>query len=353
MDNSSRSRATPESRIQGSREDVSVSRKRLASPSDSYNAKRVLSLTPKDNGSDGFQEQRGFSRLLPSSQHDSRGSTEDNGCTISINGSGARGGDIVGSSLYPKQNVDEGANFEKCVCAKEIADGCSISWPAKLVLRNFNFPAKMFLCSGRKSTIEKYIVRLDDTRCDSCPTLKITQRWRLHPQPKLEEVKRRMQTGNLGMVIMLSRPNDSVAALQSPDVVELKSSVAEGDLVGRQEENDQNNGSTPKEINIGENSGNTGVLNPPSSPQTQSRPLKNLISYLEQKDAAGVISLAPIDNSETSTPSESSPKLLYTFPPGSFAFNLLKRRATNLSLDLVAKEEFLLGVIVGGSETKI
>lgn len=218
---------------------------------------------------------------------------------------------------------------------RDIVDSCSISWFGQLVLRNFIFPSKMFMCSGQKATIEKYITKLNnEDNDDQCPILRITQRWRLHPQPKLEEVKRRMQSGNLGMLIITSRPDQS-PIISSPGCKTPQTS----------------SGQTPKENGdktdtpVGEEKTDPGS----DSSTTQTRPLKNLISYLEQKDAAGVISLNALDSMDHSSDSS---KLLYAFPPGDFALNLLKRKAPNLMPES-SKEEFLLGVIVGSTETKI
>jgi len=214
---------------------------------------------------------------------------------------------------------------------REIVDCCSISWYSQLILRNFSFPSKMFLLSGRKATVEKYITKLNGENGDSCPKLRITQRWRLHPQPKLEEVKRRMQTGNLGMLIITSSSQQS-PNLSSPTCKTPQSSTSQ---TSKQSGERETQGLDEKMQSTSESS------------VTQSRPLKNLISYLEQKDAAGVISLKALDRDPTS-----GPKLLYAFPPGNFALNLLKRRAPNMTPEST-KEEFLLGVIVGVSESKI
>lgn len=360
MDSSSRSRATPESwsHSASGRDESSllVGRKRGLSPSDSFTAtKRVPPSVTKDNGSDSFTEHRVFSRLLPA-QHNMKASSEDNNNSrVSdnlLNGTCASSSEPIDNPSLSGQNVDQECNFDRCICIREIVESCSVFWSAKLILRNFDFPSKMFLFSGKKLTIEKYITKLDGDSCETCPTLRITQRWRLHPQPKLEEVKRRMQTGNLGMIIMTSRSNDCTSTLQSPSA-DTKSPTAGGEQSNRRDSTDQNNGSTSKETEGGENLTDNVPANQPSLPSTQSRPLKNLISYLEQKDAAGVISLSSNDTNESSTPSESAPKLLYAFPPGNFAFNLLKRKAPNLAIDLAGKEEYLLGVIVGGSEGKI
>lgn len=218
---------------------------------------------------------------------------------------------------------------------RDIIDCCSVSWFVQLVLRNFNFPSRMFICSGNKARIEKYLTKLNGENGSHCPILRITQRWRLHPQPKLEEVKRRMQAGNLAMLVITSNPEQS-PSLSSPTCKTPQSLTSQS--AGKQ------NGEKESVDNLDERSDQATSV---EGLATQSRPLKNLISYLEQKDAAGVISLnAPeLDQSEGS-------KLLYAFPPGDFALNLLKNKAPQLSQECL-KEEFLLGVIVGNTETKI
>lgn len=220
---------------------------------------------------------------------------------------------------------------------RDIVECCSVSWFVQLVLRNFNFPSRMFICSGNKATIEKYLTKLNGENGSHCPLLRITQRWRLHPQPKLEEVKRRMQTGNLGILVITSNPEQS-PSLSSP-TCKTPQSLTSQSAVGKQ--NGEKEQSDSMDERGSEQSTNAEGL------VTQSRPLKNLISYLEQKDAAGVISLNSLERDQ----SEGS-KLLYAFPPGDFALNLLKNKAPQLSRDC-AKEEFLLGVIVGSTETKI
>ena len=73
--------------------------------------------------------------------------------------------------------------------------------------------------------------------------------------------------------------------------------------------------------------------------QVQSRPLRNLVSYLKQKEAAGVISL---HNRETDTSG-----VLYCFPPCAFSTDLLRRVAANLT-DEGAKDDHLVVVVVRG-----
>ena len=81
-----------------------------------------------------------------------------------------------------------------------------------------------------------------------------------------------------------------------------------------------------------------------SSPQSaenggsaiQSRPLRNLVSYLKQKEAAGVISLAGKEASG----------VLYAFPPCPFSSELLLKGAPSLEVD--AKDDHLVVVVIRG-----
>lgn len=213
----------------------------------------------------------------------------------------------------------------------ELVDCCEVSWMCRLVLRNFNFPSRMFMCSGHKETIEKYLSKLSPEDRDLNPILKITQRWRLHPQPKLEEVKRRMQSGNLGILIIKQRFDQSPISSPASKTQQQISSA----------QNAKSNGGE-KDISVDEAKSEAS-----EGSSTQPRPLKNLICYLEQKDAAGVISLCPDGERGDSS------KLLYTFPPGEFALNLLRTVTPNLIHEASVRSDFLVGVIVGTTETKV
>jgi RNA-binding protein 15 len=85
-----------------------------------------------------------------------------------------------------------------------------------------------------------------------------------------------------------------------------------------------------------------------SSPQSaenggsaiQSRPLRNLVSYLKQKEAAGVISLAGKEASG----------VLYAFPPCQFSTELLVKGVPSLEVDL-KDDHLVVAVIRGGVST--
>merc|ERR1719153_1274363 len=85
---------------------------------------------------------------------------------------------------------------------------------------------------------------------------------------------------------------------------------------------------------------NSGSVPLPDEGEVQSRPLRNLVSYLKQKEAAGVISL---HNRETDQGG-----VLYAFPPCTFSMELLRRVAGNLT-DEGSKDDHLVVVVVRGA----
>lgn len=292
------------------------------------------------------------------------------------------------------QEAPSGDRLSRCSSIREVVQCCSVSWPGQMALRNFIFPAQIYMCSGQKQVIDRYLSKPGGSNGDSCsPLLRITQRWRLHPQPKLEEVKRRMQSGNLGMLILTARQENPALNRHSTSSDANRTTADGGSLNSQIANKTQQNGhfnkssanmtpQTPSSLDKNDqsaveggsidgssttiaansddvslaNNGNSASIQdrtntPASGSQTQARPLRNLISYLEQKDAAGVVSLSAFDCAEQASSGsalETSSKLLYAFPPGDFALNLLRRLAANLAPDS-SREEFLLGVIVGGN----
>lgn len=169
---------------------------------------------------------------------------------------------------------------------------CPSAWNGGLILKNSAFPAKMYLCSGDISLVD--ILMKDPS--SEIPMLKITQRLRFDPL-KLEDVSRRMSSaGASGHCMLFATAGSSNAQLQA---------------------------------GIGED-----------GRAVQTRPLKNLVTYLKQKEAAGVISL-------TNNVKEAI-GVLYAFPPCPFAQELLRKVAPNLSGES-QKEEYLVVVVVRGS----
>lgn len=83
----------------------------------------------------------------------------------------------------------------------------------------------------------------------------------------------------------------------------------------------------------------TATVPLPEGQECQSRPLKNLVSYLKQKDAAGVISLSNKATEQSG--------VLYAFPPCNFSLDLLRRVSGDLS-DEGSKDDHLVVVVVKG-----
>lgn len=160
------------------------------------------------------------------------------------------------------------------------------AWEGGLILKNSLFPTKLLLTEGDHDVVEQLMQDENDK-----PYLKITQRLRLD-QAKLDDVSKRISSST-SHAIFLALATSSAA-----------------------------------------------VPVPSDNGEVQSRPLRNLVSYLKQKDAAGVISL---QNRETSQNG-----VLYAFPPCQFSMDLLRRVARNIS-DEASKDDHLVVVVVRGT----
>jgi len=165
--------------------------------------------------------------------------------------------------------------------AQTIADICRRTpkvWDGGLILKNSLFPTKFHLIEGNRAVAD--VLGGEDSDKSN---MKITQRLRLD-QSKLDDVTKRMNGASSHAIFL------GLSASSSVDH---------------------------------------------ATPEIQSRPLRNLISYLTQKEAAGVISLNGVDQG-----------VLYCFPPCSYSMDLLRREAPSLMEE--GKEDFLVVVVVCG-----
>lgn len=179
----------------------------------------------------------------------------------------------------------------QCRTLAELAKMLPVAWNGALILKSSAFATGMHVVSGDVMLVDTLM--RDPTSTES-PVLKITQRLRLD-QPKLEDVSRRIQAaGPRGHCVLLAMPSTL--------------------------SNYEDNAMT-----------------------IQQRPLKNLVTYLKQKEAAGVISLPPV-------PSQGKKDIgvLHAFPPCDFGFNFLRNRAPKLSPD-TTKEDYLVVVVINGA----
>lgn len=167
----------------------------------------------------------------------------------------------------------------------EVVRKATTIWNGALILKNSLFPTKFHLTDGDSEIIDSLMKDEEGKN-----QLRITQRLRLD-QPKLDDVQKRIATSSSHAIFL---------------------GVA---------------GST------------ASIMNEDSSIQT--RPMRNLVSYLKQKEAAGVISLL---NKETEATG-----VLYSFPPCEFSTELLKRTCHNLTEESLKEDHLVIVVVRGGS----
>ncbi|XP_022238259.1 putative RNA-binding protein 15 [Limulus polyphemus] len=199
-----------------------------------------------------------------------------------------------GKKLLSDSLVKEGivAIANSVTNIQDLAKCCPVAWHGGLVLKNSAFPSRMHVCSGDPSLVDS-LMKVSSV---DVPVLRINQRLRLD-QPKLEDVTRRISNaGNHGHCMLLAMPG----------------SVSHTD--------DQ-------------------------SGAVQQRPLRNLVSYLKQKEAAGVVALQAASNKKDGKDLNG---VLYAFPPCEFTLELLRRIVPNLTGES-SKEDHLVVVVVKGA----
>ncbi|XP_062327455.1 putative RNA-binding protein 15B [Osmerus eperlanus] len=174
----------------------------------------------------------------------------------------------------------------------EYAQALSKAWQGFFALKNSSFPTSMFLLEGGKAFLSSAL-RDSQGGGGKLAQLKIAQRLRMD-QTRLDEVTRRVKMGGPeGYAVLL--------ALQGP--------------IDREA--------------------------PPPEPGLQVRLLRHLVTYLRNKEAAGVISL-PVGGAKEA----GGGAMLYAFPPGEYSQQYLqtaKRTVGNLD------EEHLVIVVVSDS----
>ncbi|NXH21418.1 RBM15 protein, partial [Bucco capensis] len=171
-----------------------------------------------------------------------------------------------------------------------------LAWQGMLLLKNSNFPSNMHLLQGDLGVASSLLV--EGATGGKVAQLKITQRLRLD-QPKLDEVNRRIKVaGPNGYAILLAVPGAS------------------------------------------DNRSASGAAEATTTTSTQ-RPLRNLVSYLKQKQAAGVISLPVGGNKD-----KENSGVLHAFPPCDFSQQFLDSTAKALAK---SEDDYLVMIIVRGA----
>lgn len=163
-------------------------------------------------------------------------------------------------------------------------------WLGDLLLKNSSFSTSVHLLDGDIAVVTSLLLK--GSTGEQVSQLKISQRLRLD-QPKLDEVSRRIKAaGPNGCSILLAVPG-------KPD---------DGDV------HDTN---------------------------SSERPLKNLVSYLKQKEAAGIISL-PVGG----TRDKEQGGVLHVFPPCEFSREFLDASAKAFAK---SDEEYMVMIIIKGA----
>ncbi|XP_062855042.1 RNA-binding protein 15 [Trichomycterus rosablanca] len=190
-----------------------------------------------------------------------------------------------------KRERPEGSSKNSHSSKQDAGGKLSMAWNGMLLLKNSNFPAIMHILDGDLGVASSLLI--DGSTGGKVTQLRITQRLRLD-QPKMDEVSRRIKVaGPGGYAILLAVPGSSDDASSS---------------------------------------------DPAASTQ---RPLRNLVSYLKQKQAAGVISL-PVGG----TRDKDNAGVLHAFPPCEFSQQFLDSSAKALAK---TEEDFLVMIIVRGA----
>uniref|UniRef100_A0A2K5Y3T4 SPOC domain-containing protein n=1 Tax=Mandrillus leucophaeus TaxID=9568 RepID=A0A2K5Y3T4_MANLE len=192
----------------------------------------------------------------------------------------------------PKPLEEPKHETKKLKNLSEYAQTLQLGWNGLLVLKNSCFPTSMHILEGDQGVISSLLK--DHTSGSKLTQLKIAQRLRLD-QPKLDEVTRRIKQGS---------PNGYAVLLATQ--------------------------ATPSGL------GTEGM--PTVEPGLQRRLLRNLVSYLKQKQAAGVISL-PVGGSK----GRDGTGMLYAFPPCDFSQQYLQSALRTLGK---LEEEHMVIVIV-------
>ncbi|XP_068852122.1 RNA-binding protein 15 [Aphelocoma coerulescens] len=170
-----------------------------------------------------------------------------------------------------------------------------LAWQGMLLLKNSNFPSNMHLLQGDLGVASSLLV--EGATGGKVAQLKITQRLRLD-QPKLDEVNRR---------IKVAGPNGYAILLAVPGASDNRSAAGAAEA---------------------------------ATTSTQ-RPLRNLVSYLKQKQAAGVISLPVGGNKD-----KENSGVLHAFPPCDFSQQFLDSTAKALAK---SEDDYLVMIIVRGA----
>lgn len=204
--------------------------------------------------------------------------------------------------IEPKESAEQG-NENAITTGREtlqdLVKRFAVAWRGGLILKNSAFPVRMHFIGGNPEVADS-LLRSDGSGSSQNSILRITQRLRLD-QPKLEEVTRRINTaGASGHCLLLALPGVQTPLPDDPEFDEA----------------------------------------------LQQRPLRNLMTYLKQKQAAAVVNLPVTPGNPATTKDDVG--VLHAFPPCQFSHEHLVRIAPHLSPE-PSKEDHLVILVIRGS----
>ena len=188
----------------------------------------------------------------------------------------------------------------------DLAKHFPVAWKGSMVLKNTAFPTRMHLIGGDPGVAELLLRSKDEQTA----VLRISQRLRLEG-PRLDEVNKRIQSAGPGghcLLLALSGPTPSQSSPEAQDNSEIPQSTDEN---------------------------------------LQFRPLRSLVTYLKQKQAAGIVALNTVDSEKNKNDTDTS-GVLHAFPPCDFSQAQLCRVAPSLGQE-PCKEDHIVVVVVRGS----
>ncbi|KAF1391634.1 hypothetical protein PFLUV_G00044130 [Perca fluviatilis] len=239
---------------------------------------RTSPIRERQNAGFGDKRRKTLSPAAPDSEKDRKRKTSD-------------------PSKSPARKEDRleplSSSFKPGQQSKPAAGGQKLSqvWQGVLLLKNSSFPTSLHLLEGDVAVATSLLLQV--SAGGQVSQLKISQRLRLE-QPKLDEVSRRIKAaGSSGYAILLAVP-------------------------GKSEDG--------------------GIQDASSSAE---RPLKNLVSYLKQKEAAGIISLSVGGSRD-----KDHGGVLHAFPPCEFSQQFVDASAKAFAK---SDDDYMVMVIIRGA----
>jgi RNA-binding protein 15 len=194
----------------------------------------------------------------------------------------------------------------------DLAKRFAVAWKGQLQLKTTAFSVRMHLIAGDPSLADQ-LLRGSQGQTIANTSFSVTQRLRLE-QTKLEEVNRKVNSaGPSGHCMLLAQPGPAPATVKDQK---------------QDTETDETDSQAMKHL-----------------------PLRNLITYLRAREAAGIVMLSAPQSTGMAASGKDMSGIMYIFPPCIFSQQHLTRIAPSLPSE-PSKEDHLLVIVVRNTELK-